>query len=480
MMRRDYPQRRPALLPVGLLGAATVASLLAGDWIAGVAVLVLWAGWHFLQPEIGPPVLPLAFSFQWVQVVGGIFYYALTGRQLATMYETDYRPMVLIGLGCLVALLLGLRFGMRLLRSPISGTRTVPILSWPALIQLYLASVVLNGFLRKLAWSIPQLSQPIIILSLCRYGLLFLLFRRLSAPRVRWGWVGIILAGEVLLGFTGYFAEFREALVIAALALLEVFDRRQLRHWVGVAVTGALLFLTGLIWTAIKSEYRAELVTGVLSESRLDRLDRVAALTSQWLATDLASMWADTDRLMDRLWAVHFAALAKRRVPAILPHENGALLASAMWHIVTPRLFFPDKSYPPSESEMVRKYSGVWVAGPEQGTTIAFGYAAESYVDFGVPWMFLPVFVYGLVMGLVYQWFLRVVRYRELAVALVSIVFWVSLYQYDRSWLKTLGLAGTIVFYLGGAAVLLDRYLPAYRQRRRFVARELGVGRRAP
>jgi hypothetical protein len=473
--------RRPSLLPVLVLGAAALATLIASDWIAGVAVVLLWAAWHFLQPQVGPPVLPMAFSFQWVQVTGGIFYSALTGRLLPTIYEVDYRPMVLIGLGCLTALLIGLWSGTRLLRGRTSGSTLDAAFSWPTLVQMYVASVVLNGLLRDVAWSIPQLSQPILILSLCRYGLLFLMFRRLSAPRVRWGWIGLILTGEVLLGFTGYFAEFREALVIAALALLEVFDRRQVLHWVGVGAMGVLLFFTGLTWMAIKNEYRAEMSTGVLSDSRLDRLDRVGALTSQWLATDLAAMGADTDRLIERLWAVHFGALAVQRVPTVLPHENGAILGAAVWHVLTPRLFFPNKPVPPSESEMVRKYSGVWVAGPEQGTTIAFGYAAESYVDFGIPWMFLPVFVYGLVMGVAYHWFLRVIRHRELAVALVSVVFWVSLYQYDRSWLKTLGLAGTMLIYLGGTAVLLDRYLSTRRlRRRRPLPRALVVGRRDP
>jgi hypothetical protein len=54
----------------------------------------------------------------------------------------------------------------------------------------------------------------------------------------------------------------------------------------------------------------------------------------------------------------------------------------------------------------------VWVAGPESGTSIAFGYAAESYVDFGIPWMFLPVAAYGALMGVAYRWTSGVIRNR--------------------------------------------------------------------
>jgi hypothetical protein len=116
---------------------------------------------------------------------------------------------------------------------------------------------------------------------------------------------------------------------------------------------------------------------------------------------------------------------------------------------------------------MVRKYSGVRVAGAETGTSIAFGYAAESYVDFGVPWMFLPVFIYGLVMGAAYRWLVRFIRHRDLALAAVTVIFWLSLYLFERSWLKTLGLSVALLLYLGGATVLLDRLLILRRHERR-------------
>jgi NhaP-type Na+/H+ and K+/H+ antiporter len=99
----------------------------------------------------------------------------------------------------------------------------------------------------------------------------------------------------------------------------------------------------------------------------------------------------------------------------------------------------------------------VWVAGPEENTSIAFGYAAESYVDFGVPLMFLPILIYGLLMGLAFQWWLRLIRIRELAIPLVVVMFWLALYLFERSWAKTLGGAGTLMIYLGGATYLVDR-----------------------
>src|SRR3989338_1273112 len=76
---------------LGLL--VVVISLLAGDWIAGARLVVLWSGWRLLRGPEGPPVLALAFTFQWVQVTIGLYYYGLTGRPLKAIDLSDYRLM---------------------------------------------------------------------------------------------------------------------------------------------------------------------------------------------------------------------------------------------------------------------------------------------------------------------------------------------------------------------------------------------------
>jgi ABC-type proline/glycine betaine transport system permease subunit len=119
---------------------------------------------------------------------------------------------------------------------------------------------------------------------------------------------------------------------------------------------------------------------------------------------------------------------------------------------------------------MVRKYSGIQVAGREHGTSIAFGYAAESYVDFGVPLMFLPPAIFGLLMGMAYAWFVRRIRYRELAVATVTVIFWLGLYLFERSTANMIGYAMSLIIYLGLPAVLLDKLLTAKSTPRRTVS----------
>jgi hypothetical protein len=73
--------------------------------------------------------------------------------------------------------------------------------------------------------------------------------------------------------------------------------------------------------------------------------------------------------------------------------------------------------------------------------------------------MFVPVLFFGIFAGAIYEWFLRTLRHREMAITLVTVVFWLSLYLFERSWAKTLGLTLTMMVYLGGLSFLIDRWL---------------------
>jgi hypothetical protein len=106
---------------------------------------------------------------------------------------------------------------------------------------------------------------------------------------------------------------------------------------------------------------------------------------------------------------------------------------------------------------MVRKYAGVNVAGEDQQTDIAFGYAAESYIDFGVPGMFVPVFIWAAFIGAAVSLVFREYHHRDMAISVATVIGWMSLYLFERSWAKTIGLGGTLLIYAGGLTYILDR-----------------------
>jgi hypothetical protein len=221
------------------------------------------------------------------------------------------------------------------------------------------------------------------------------------------------------------------------------------------------------MWLGIRTGYRQDFESEVFAASRLARAERLVDLSSTWVTSDARELGNDLDAFVERLWSIYYPALAVSRVPDVLPHEDGALLWRAVTDTFFPRLLFPDKGVLPSDSDLVIRYAGVWVAGPEQNTSIAFGYAAESYIDFGVPLMFLPVFLWGAILGAAYRALLRLIRHRELAIAVVTVIFWLSIYLFERAWAKNFGTFATLVVYLGGATLLVDRVLLRLGSKRR-------------
>jgi hypothetical protein len=433
--------------------------LVSGDWLIGACLMVLALGWTILQPDEGPPVIALAFSMQWVAVCVGLFYFTATERPLEATIHSDYRKMVEIGLGCLLSMIAGLSVGRRLvgLAGPAPGLRPAHALTFKTLVASYAVGTLFVGAIQTAAWNYPGFEQAILALSYLRFGLLYLVFRRLVANR-EWHFVAGLLALEVVLGMSGYYAGFREPLIMAALAFLEFFDRRNVRHWMTITALVAFMALLGVAWMGVRVEYRARFDTDErFGDNRSARIDLIKASIVDWAGQSRSEMLRNVDAFVDRLWTIYYPALAVSRVPSALPHENGKLMAESLQYVFMPRIFFPDKPDIKSDSEMVRKYSGVWVAGDDERTDIAFGYAAESYVDFGVPMMFVPMFIWFTFLGFAIAIILRVFRHRDIAVSVSTVIAWLSLYLFERSWAKTIGMSGTLLIYAGGLSFVLDR-----------------------
>lgn len=460
--------RKPINLAGVVLIVAAGAFLLTNDWLGAAGVIVLWMGWQFLPNIGGLPVLQLAYTHQWTQVFLGIYYYGLTGRKLQAIEMSDYRPMVMIGMGCLLALMAGLIAGKEVARKifKIENEQLAEAFSLRWLVIGYAASFLVVGGITAVAWQIPAFAQAILALSFLRLALLFLLLRKLAWPRFQTHWIVLILVAEVTIGITGFFAGFREPLAIATVVLLERFDTRNIRHWVVFGGLAAATLFLAILWTAVKVDYRAKFVSDqAFAQSTETRLSFISEALGNLAAGEGGEIAEQMDALVDRMWAIYYPALAVSRVPNEVPHTDGEIIKGALLHIVTPRFFFPEKGGLLSDSAMVRKYSGVWVAGSdpdsddENYTSIAFGYAAESYLDFGLPWMFAPVLIWGLLMGFLYQLFFKLIIHKELAISVATVIFWISLYLFERSWAKTLGQSATFIIYLTAVTFVVDRFL---------------------
>ena len=454
---------------VGAGAACAAVWLITGDWLGGVALFVLLASYMLVATGDKLYVLPMAITFHWMQTSLGVFYNGFTGRALDAIELSDYRPMVLVGLGCVFALAVGVAIGLRLIKGrPANRERPAFAFSTPLLVMMYVGTILTEETLLSQTAQFPSLRQIIVTFDAARLGCLFLLLRRLCAPPAQWTWFGAIVLLEVTMGITGYFAGFRDPLVLAILATLEVFDRSKTRHWLAVAAVAAVGALFAVVWMGIRSEYRGEFAgIDAIGGATRGRVERVTTLSSDFLKRDPTSFLNTADNLVTRLWAIYYPALALQRVPDPVPHTDGTILLAALQHVATPRVFFPGKADLPSDSEMVRKYANVMVAGREENTSIAFGYAAEAYIDFGIPLMFLPIFAWGVVIGVLYQFFRTRIGHRDLFVAFATLTFWLSLYLFERSWATELGVSVGLFVYLGVPTILLDRFLMVRVERER-------------
>ena len=382
------------------------------------------------------------------------------------MLDSDWQPFVVVALVWISLLAIALYYGAEIVRHKFPPASDGPrsALSNKVLYGAYAASLVMTGGVQELAWQFPAFTQAILAVTFSHLALVFLLTRRFTRPTLQWGNFAILMGIEVLVGFTGYFAGFREPLTMGAIAVFEVFDRRDARHWVFMGVLAIALGMSSLIWITIRGELRQQIDDEVVEASRSERFERARTVSSGLLSESSSDYEGAMVQLVNRLWAVEYPAMAMQRVPAIVPHTDGQIMNDALVHLVTPRFLFPDKPDLVSDSELVRKYAGANVAGLESNTSIAFGYAGESYVDYGIPLMFVPIIIYGLLMGAAYQAWLAVIKHRDLAIGLVTVIFWLELYLFERSWAKTLGGTVTMMVYLGGLTYLVDQWLMLRRQ----------------
>jgi len=441
--------------------------LYADDWLIGASILVLWLIWKLTVTRDGMFVLPLALTFQWVQSTSGLFYLNFFGRSVDAIERSDWRPMVMIGLGCCLTLAIGIWLGLRLVKPP-SAHEDRPEFAFPfkLLVIIYVGTMVLESGMNTAVREFPSLRQIVVTFDQARLVVLYLLLRRFFRPVPQWGRIAAVVGFEVTLGITGFFAGFREPLVLTGLAMLEVFDRRNASHWVAVTVVGVVSLGFGFVWMGVRSDYRRQYVQeDSFRTDRGARIARIGDLASGFFRSGGDDFMGTVDNLVDRMWPVYYPALAVSRVPRMLPHTDGAIFGAAIQHITMPRVFFPGKGELLSDSEMVRKYSGVLVAGADTGTSIAFGYAAEAYVDFGIPRMFLPVFGFAIVMGMMYRLVSRGIKHRELLVGYTTVTFWFALYLFERSWAQTLGQSLGLLVYVGAPVVLLDRFLLGHREK---------------
>jgi hypothetical protein len=261
------------------------------------------------------------------------------------------------------------------------------------------------------------------------------------------------------MGLTGIYAEFKSVFFVLVVAAMSSPLALRGRRLVATTICFVILFTLGVVWSAVKMDYRAflaEETSGSEETVPIERkFDKLADLVG---SVNWDNFTDGLDALVLRVSYVNFFALAVENVPARVPYENGELWEGCIVHVLTPRFLFPDKPAL-DDSERTRLYTGVNVAGVEQGTSIGIGYVGESYIDFGPIWMFMPIFFLGLSYGVINRFFITRTRYKLLGSALAVSILVFNAYAIETSNIKIVGgvvsvaLVGVVLYKLFGASI---------------------------
>lgn len=269
----------------------------------------------------------------------------------------------------------------------------------------YVASFAINIILSSNLFAFFGLSEIFNSLSLLRRSFIFILIYIFYTKRLSLKVPLLLLSVEVVFSFFSFFSSFKDLIFSFAVAFLYFPLKFTLKQTV-IGSAGIILTLYLLLtWQAVKGQYRHFLNGGEKSQAVV--VDRKQALKEFYrlaLKADVSDpeLWYES---VDRLSYIEFFSEATDNVPRAIPFENGKLWKENLLHVLVPRILDPNKKVI-YDSEMVNRYTSRRVAGEEQGASFSLGFLAESYIDYGYVYMFIPVFLVGMLFGAVYRYIL--------------------------------------------------------------------------
>jgi len=413
----------PGLTPAGILMIPILASLL---WLRGE-----------------PPVLLFACCMQWVQATAALFYTKFYGVSLEGAFggPPELVPATWLSMIGIVVLAVGMRLALVGCKSDVAreAEQEARLIKPASVFILYLIAFVVFYFVGQVGSRTPALRQPLLAAATLKWVLVFLLAYSVLSQRRHYALLAVVVALEFVTGVLGYFASFKNIFFVLLVVLPTARFLFRGARLVQFSLLAVVLVVVGIVWTVIKAEYREFLNQGSgRQEIVVPVPDRLAKLNELLRDLDRDAITDGLETMIMRLSYVNFFAFSIINVPENIPYEKGALWFGAIKHVLTPRFLFPNKPAI-NDSERTSYYSGVVVAGEEQGTSISIGYMGESYIDFGPRWMFAPVFLLGLFYGGIYRYFVHHQRHRVLGFAMASAILTFGAYTIETSNIKLVG-----------------------------------------
>lgn len=405
-----------------LCGMSLVLSILAtNSYLTILSIIILILIILLVWRPNEPPVLPMVLALQWLQSSMVIFqanFYGIAVNDYYPNQNTD-TAAVLSMVGVLaVALGVRLTIGKTRLRNSAEIRLMLADYSIKKIFYFYLVSMIVLFALKIVSRSVPALTQAVLGLNNIQWAIFFILACVAFSKRKGLLFLGLALLFELGTSFFTGWSSWKEPLFIVGLAYLTISPKISFTKLVKISPLFVLLLYLSVAWSLQKTEIRtmrgsqtiAQQTSGVI---RMLDYENVTEYFSDGMVM-----------LTDRISYVDYFARVMRVVPDLLPHENGTLWWRAVTHVLQPRLLFPGKEALISDSMTTSFYTRDRVSGDGgEATSIGVGYFAESYIDFGPYFMFIPILILGMVAGYVYRYFLKREGDRIIGMAFNTTIF---------------------------------------------------------
>ena len=454
------PRRGAGYLRLSTLAWAAILSVAIGMSLFSTEPLLIFASLltlplgAMLLWRIGePPILYAVFFLQWLSISTGVFQAAMEGLSLAEllgvpgMVEATW--LSLIGLLMLAG---GMRLALRgsspprvdILRQEVHGY------SLSRITRAYLFAVLFFYAFDFVIWRIPGLSQALLALTGLRWVIFFVLAVKILMERRGYGLLALAFGYELASGFLSFFSDYKFVVLILGLAFVVARPSITTRTLSKLLLIFVFMVALSALWSAIKADYRSFLNQGTGAQTVLVNPTERAVKLQQLVAdAGIGSLSLGLERLLDRVMYTEYFGRVVDRIPAYYPHERGTLWLTAVVHVLTPRLFFPEKAALTADIENTARYTGLNLMQEGGNTEISLGYMAECYIDFGAMGMFIPIGLLGFLYGFEYRYFVS--RPRNLLFAYgAAVAVLKSAGLYETTIIKVLGgnLTTFITLYL--------------------------------
>ena len=347
---------------------------------------------------------------QWLSVSAQLIYCNILGVHINELFKNTVFPANLmeytdyLSIGGVYAFSFGIYLSVKRLKIIITES------IWDQydprkIFQVYIIVSIVISLSQFAIWAFPNLVQYFFFFFYIKWGFFLLTFISVfkRAPDLKI-FLFVVIGIEFVLGLSSFFASnFTTILLFSLIAYSAVNKKISYQKATLFVILGALLFHLAVLWTASKKDYRNYLNQGqrsqAVSVSREAARDKLLELI---VKVDDRTYNIAIEDMVNRIGYIQYFAAAIRFVPAKIPFENGKVYWNAISHYLVPRFINPDKEIL-DDSKHTNKYTGLGVSGRVQATSFSLGSFADAYIDFGPIFMFVPIFLFGYLIGFFFR-----------------------------------------------------------------------------